>query len=384
MTTKIIMILGITKELFPLVDIAKENGYQVLATDRNPDSEGLKYVDIPVVLDSLNKELVLELATKYKISAITTRTEMLLPTVSFICEKLDLFGPSTLVSSLSNDKYLFREFMKKAEIAVPDYLLVDEFTPLETVESKLEYPFILKPVDYSGSGGVVLIESRADFIAKKAESLNCSTSNRAIAEALLHGKEYSIETVSQNNVTHVVAITEKYIVGQERFVEDRHVIPANLLDSAEKSIKAEVIKMANVMKMNNCIGHTEVMATSNGPVIIETAARPGGDNICFKLVELATGINMYRNMFNLSTGLEVNYTASKEVFSGIQFITALNKNEIKVRLESNSVIDKPSFLEYCFEDNEASELKQSADRLGHYICSSMDRKTLIDSLDFYK
>ena len=77
-------------------------------------------IDIPVVLDSLNKELVLELATKYKISAITTRTEMLLPTVSFICEKLDLFGPSTLVSSLSNDKYLFREFMKNAEIAVPD------------------------------------------------------------------------------------------------------------------------------------------------------------------------------------------------------------------------------------------------------------------------
>jgi biotin carboxylase len=381
---KIIMILGITKELFPLVDIARENGYKVLATDRNPKSEGLEYVDIPVVLDSLDKELVLELATKYKIDAITTRTEMLLPTVSFICEKLDLLGPSSLVSSLSNDKYLFREFMAKAEIAVPDYLLVDELTSIEKVESELDYPFILKPVDYSGSGGVVLIENRSDFIGKKTESLSCSSSKRAIAEALLHGKEYSIETVSQNNVTHVVAITEKYIVGQERFVEDRHVIPANLLDDAEKNIKDEVIKMANAMDLNNCIGHTEVMSTPSGPVIIETASRPGGDNICFKLVELSTGINMYRNMFNLSVGIEVEYIATKEVFSGIQFITALNKNEIKDSLNSELEINQPDFLEYCFEDSASAELKQSADRLGHFICSSNDRETLIESLDFYK
>jgi len=377
---KIIMILGITKELFPLVDIARENGYKVLATDRNPESEGLKYVDIPVVLDSLDEELVLALATKYKIAAITTRTEMLLPTVSFICEKLDLLGPSSLVSSLSNDKYLFREFMNKSEIAVPDYLLVDESTSVEAVESELKYPFILKPVDYSGSGGVVLIENRSDFIDKKTESLSNSSSKRAIAESFLSGKEYSIETVSQNNITYVLAITEKHVVGKNRFVEDRHVIPANLLDADENSIKNEVIKMADAMGMNNCIGHTEVMLTPNGPVIIETAARPGGDNICFKLVELATGINMYRNMFNLSVGIEAISLASKKEFAGIQFITALNKNYINNALESQL----SKFLEYCFEDNENVELKQSTDRLGHFICSSNDRETLIESLSFPK
>ena len=73
--------------------------------------------------------------------------------------------------------------MKNAEIAVPDYLLVDEFTTFEKIEGELAYPFILKPVDFSGSGGVVLIENRKDFIEKKAESLNSSSSKRAIAES---------------------------------------------------------------------------------------------------------------------------------------------------------------------------------------------------------
>ncbi|PKH05291.1 acetyl-CoA carboxylase biotin carboxylase subunit family protein [Moritella sp. Urea-trap-13] len=381
---KTIMILGITEELFPLVDIARENGYKVLATDRNPDSEGLKYVDIPVILDSLDKEKVLELAVKYKVEAVTTRTEMLLPTISFICEKLGLFGPSVLVSSLSNDKYLFREFMKNAGVAVPDYLLVDECTTVEQIENELAYPFILKPVDFSGSGGVVLIENRKDFIKHKAESLSSSVSKRAIAESFLYGKEYSIETVSQHDVTHVVAITEKHIVGEQRFVEDRHIIPANLSAAAEQSIKKEVKEMANVMGMNNCIAHTEVMLTSRGPVIIETASRPGGDNICFKLVELATGINMYRNMLNLSLGIKVDYTATKKSFSGIQFITPLNKSAINKCLTLKEEHKVPTFIEFYFKDNLSTELKQSIDRLGYFICSSNRRDTLSELLDFYK
>ena len=113
---KIFMILGITKELFPLVDIARANGYKVLGTDRNPNSEGLEYVDIPLVLDSLDEQQALKIARKYKVKAVTTRTEMLLPTVSFICDAMGLAGPSLLVSSLSNDKYLFRKFMSESGI----------------------------------------------------------------------------------------------------------------------------------------------------------------------------------------------------------------------------------------------------------------------------
>ena len=379
---KTIMILGITKELFPLVDIARESGYTILATDRDPNSEGLKYVDIPVVLDSLDKKQALDLAIKYNIEAVTTRTEMLLPTISFICEKLGLFGPSSLVSSLSNDKYLFREFMKNAGVAVPDYLLVDESTTFEQIENKLAYPFILKPVDFSGSCGVALVENRKDFIEKKAESLNNSLLKRAIAESFLYGKEYSIETVSQNNFTHVVAITEKCVVGEKRFVEDRHIIPANLSDLDEERIKNEVKVMASVMGMDNCIAHTEVMLTSKGPVIIETASRPGGDSICFKLVELSTGINMYRNMFNLSLGIDIDYSPVKQLFSGIQFITHLNKKNINDFIKINKKV--PKFIEFCFKDNSSTELKQSVDRLGYFTCCSNCRDILIESLDFYK
>ena len=239
---------------------------------------------------------------------------------------------------------------------------------------------ILKPVDYSGSGGVVLIRNRYDFIEKKMETLSFSLSKKAIAEEFLIGQEYSIETVSQNEITHVLAITEKHTVGKNRFVEDRHIIPADLSQLTEGIIKKEVIKMATAMKMNNCIGHTEVMLTSRGPVIIETAARPGGDNICFKLVELSTGINMYRNMFNLSINRNVVILPTKKNYAGIQFITQLNKVEIQKKINDKA----PVFIDYFFKNKNSNKLKQSIDRLGYFVFCSKNREELIRWLDFYK
>ena len=377
---KVIMILGITKELFPIVDIAKKNGYQVLATDRDKESKGLKYVDIPVVLDALDKDKVLTLASKYNIAAIITRTEMLLPTVSYVCDKLDLLGPSSFVSSISNDKYQFREFMKESGIAVPSYFLVNKDSTLKEIKSILQYPFILKPVDFSGSCGVNLIKNDNEFLDKKTLSLGSSKSKKAIAESFLHGLEYSIETISQNNITHIIAITEKHLLSEGSFIEDRHIIPANLSSKDKDCIEEEVLKMAKSLGMNNCISHTEVMLTSTGPVIIETAARPAGDNICFKLIELATGISMYQNMFNLSIGRKVELIKNKKMFSGIQYITATNKSDITKAIDNNL----GNIIEFNFEDKKVTEVNQSSDREGYFICCGNNRDDLISQLNLFR
>ncbi len=377
---KIFMILGITKELFPLVDIARANGYKVLGTDRNPNSEGLEYVDIPLVLDSLDEQQALKIARKYKVKAVTTRTEMLLPTVSFICDAMGLAGPSLLVSSLSNDKYLFRQFMSESGIAAPVFLQIEGNSTIEEVENKLgRYPFVLKPVDFSGSSGVALIENRSDFAAEKLNSLDRSPTKRAIIESFLEGNEFSVESISQNNKTQIIAITEKSVTGSKRFVEQRHILPAVLSEFDKRRVEKEVIKMAEAMEMNNCIAHTEVMVSPDKVVIIETAARPAGDEICFKLIPLALGINMYQNMFNLATGKTVNNIVTKNLFSGIQFITPKNKNKIILKKKTSNI----KFIEFNFKDSLITELDQSANRLGYFINVESCRETLLNKLNFY-
>ncbi len=54
--------------------------------------------------------------------------------------------------------------------------------------------------------------------------------------------------------------------------------------------------MLNACKFDNCAGHTEVKLTEDGPMIVETGARIGGDYIASDLVPLATGISMHQSI----------------------------------------------------------------------------------------
>jgi biotin carboxylase len=380
MKKKKILILGASGEMVPLMELARKEGYTVLATDRNPGSEGLTAADIPFVLDASDLTNVMAIATGHQVEAVITRTELLLPVLAEVCARLGLSGPSPEVAALSVDKFLFREQMAKAGIRTPKYASPE--TPREVQHAIIHtgLPAIVKPVDFSGSTGVRRVSDLKEAEDAWISAKNLSPAGRVIIEELLEGREVSVETWTEGKITRIAAITDKLISGNGHFVELGHSIPTSVTPTERTEIETTVKLMARAMDLNQCLTHTELMLTAQGPVIIETGARPGGDLIGLKLVEMATGINMNKVMLYLSLGRRIPPLTPDTGAAAIRFVTTDNRKRFETF--HPLLIKDPNFAGYCsLRDDDPGKLHSSADRLAWYLFSAPDSQSLKNTLD---
>jgi biotin carboxylase len=375
MKRKRLLLLGGSEEMIPLIDLAKAEGFEVLVTDRNAGAPGLALADLSFVLDAVQSDRVMALAAEYQVTAVATRTELLLPTLSLTCEALKLPGPGLKAASLSVDKYLFREMMQRAGIQVPRFAAPENEQELIEALNIAGFPAIIKPVDYSGSAGVSLVNTPEQVLEAYYHAVRLSPSGSVIVEQQLQGREISVESWTQFGKTHIVAMTDKLVSGNGHFVELRHTIPADLTEEEKEAVIQEVEKMAGVMELNDSIAHTEVMLTAEGPVIIETGARPGGDSIAFRLVPLATGIDMYHVMFMLAAGIPVPPRKPLQKASAIQFVTSENVSFIDNI--HHSIIKDECFVDYqMLRQDNPGRLTCSADRMACYLFATNSAEAL--------
>jgi biotin carboxylase len=378
-----ILLLGASEELVPLIHLTRERGYIVVATDRNPYAQGLRAANIPCILDGSDIEKVMALAKQHCIVGIMTRTEALLPVVAQVCRELRLPGPSPGVAELSVNKYIFRQRMQHAGLSTPPF-----FSPSTPVElsgglQQTGLPVVVKPVDYGGSSGVTLVSSPEELVAAWEQARETSPSGQVIVEKRITGREFSVETWTQQGVTHITAITEKSVTDNGHFVELGHTIPARLTPDEANIISAEVLRMGDAMQLNDCLTHTEVMLTPEGKaVLIETGARPGGDLIGLRLVELATGVSMNRIMMQLAIGEKVAVSDKLHHAAAIRFITTYNKDRFHAL--HATITAHSHFVEYgILRNDDPGRLTSSADRLAYYLFRSDSPETLNQTLQLF-
>lgn len=379
---KKIMIIGAGEFQIPLIKECKKQGFFVIATDGNPKAEGFDFSDIALNIDTLDMETTLLKAREYGIDGITTTSDYPVRTVAHVCEKLHLPGLNLAAAEISTNKFLLRECLMKNNIDSPVYYIVHNEIELNNLIGKLEFPLVVKPVDSSASRGVQQVNNSEELTKAYEEALIYSKSGNVIIEEFLEGPEFSVESLTQNGKTNIIAITEKTTGGFPYFVEQRHVIPATLIESDENQIKEIVNKVINILGINNSACHTEIKLTKKGVRIIEVGARLGGDYITSDLVPLSTGINMLENIIKISLGIDIDIDKKLNNYAGIQFITPDNYdvvlNNIKI------LKDDSSLVRFKIDDfNKCNKFNNSTDRLGYYISVSEKRAHLDKTLDRY-
>ena len=119
--------------VYPLTAGVSNNllaGLALPCTNLYEDSPAFKYADAGLVANVLDKERNLEIAKEYKPDAVLTeQSDIAVPTVAYVAEKLGLKGIGIEVADRFTNKYKMREFASKAGVPVPEYKLcrtVDE------------------------------------------------------------------------------------------------------------------------------------------------------------------------------------------------------------------------------------------------------------------
>lgn len=195
---KKLLVLGAMTMHIPLIKRARELGIYVITCDYIPQNEGHKYADEAYYDSTTDFDAVLKLAKKCEVDGVMTyNSDPAALTAAYVSEKLSLKGSGYCAVEIMSEKDKFRSFLKENGFNTPyfkQYTCIDDFKK-ET--ERFKFPVMIKPVDSSGSKGIVKIESTEGIDKYFANAMQYSRCKRVIIEeyidrygAQLHGDGY--------------------------------------------------------------------------------------------------------------------------------------------------------------------------------------------------
>lgn len=376
---KKILILGAGQMQVPIIALAKQLGHYTIVADYDPAAPGFEYADVKSTISTIDKEAVLLLAKSEQVDGILTTSDYPVRVVAYVGERLGLPAMSQRVAEVCTDKYQQRLLFRDNGINTPFFIQCDTKSNLSLLT---DFPYIVKPVDSSASRGVERVHSEGKLRQAVETACEMSRSGKAIVESFIGGKEYSVETLTQRGITHIIQITEKLTRGEEQgyFVEDTHIEPARISEDEAETIRNEVLKAAKAVGVDNCPTHTEIKLWDGKPYIIEMACRLGGDYITSDLVPLSTGVNMMENLIRLSLGETMDIEPKFHRWSCVQFLNEENYYRCKDFIDSGDSHIRRSEI----EDYRDSIIKSSLDRLGYIIMQAETKGELERTLSRIK
>ncbi|HDR8040744.1 TPA: ATP-grasp domain-containing protein [Bacillus cereus] len=222
----------------------------------------------------------------------------------------------------TRDKYYMRKVLHEGGLDNTAFQVVECENDIIDFANQHGYPVILKPVNGWASTGVSVIHSKEDVSSAVKWFNSLVDSKHMYVEEFLEGDEFSVEAFSENGKHHIVCITKKF-KDLNHMVEMGHVLPAMLDENQEISIKNLVLNALELFGVQNGGSHTEVILTSEGPRVIESHARLGGDCIP-ELIEITSGLNLLDLWARQTLGenvLDEVINAKHEKFASIWFNT---------------------------------------------------------------
>ncbi|MFK7058786.1 ATP-grasp domain-containing protein [Flavobacterium oreochromis] len=360
---KKLAVIGAGYLQLPLVLKAKKMGIEVHCFAWKDGAVCSEISDFFYPMSVVDKEEILKVCRQIKIDGILTiATDIAVPTISYIAEKLNLISNSYQSALQSTNKYLMRQAFKEAKCSIPKFVEVDS----DKSDFKLKYPLIVKPQDRSGSRGVCRVNNKEDLELAIQIALHESIVKSAIIEEYIEGKEVSVESISWQGKHYILTITDKVTTNSPHFVEIAHHQPTTFSLEIIEKIKKETLKSLDALQIKFGAGHTEIKITPEGEVyVIEIGARMGGDFIGSHLVQLSTGYDFLEGVINIALNSFEEPKKMISKYSGVYFLSLETKSLLNIFMQKNDFeIEKSIF------NTDLKNISNSNDRSGYLIYQS--------------
>lgn len=300
---KNIFILGASDLQLPAIKEAQKMGLRVGVADYNPNAVGVKFADKFYAVSTNDPEGIVNACRDFNADGIMTiATDMPMRTIAKVGEQLSLPAISYTSAVKATDKGKMMETFHEHDVPAPWFKILDSKEAEKGIPASLELPYIIKPVDSSGSRGVYLVRTQDEVKDALAYSLSASKIGQVIVEEYLKGDEISVETITISGATHVVAITDKITTGAPYFVELGHTQPSKFDATLRPVIEKVAVEAVSAIGIKNGPSHIEMKVYNGKPKLIELGARLGGDSITSYLTPLSTGVSMIHATILLALG----------------------------------------------------------------------------------
>lgn len=279
-------------------------------------------------LDVVVSELM-KFGKNHKIAMIFTISEYGIEVASEAADILDIpFASSFKSIKRARNKYLTREYVKKAGIASSEFFIFKTKSELKEKVEQVGFPFIIKPLNAGGSCSIIQINNKEELEERVEQAIldrdgmpvndfRCDTLKEYwMAEEFLEGIEVSVESFTFNGETSVVAIHDKFCnISEPFFIEKLFVTPSPRLTLKQiSSIEDMTKKVLEAIEYDYGISHVEFKVIDDGPRLLEVNARLGG-GLIMESVYRSTGVNLLEVLLDIRSGKkpEINIKTRKNV-----------------------------------------------------------------------
>lgn len=294
---KRILMLGGSMQQIPIIKRAKEMGLYVITCDYCPDNPGHKFADEYYNVSTTDLDAVLELAKRLNIDGIVAyASDPAAPTAAYVSEKLGLPGNPYQSVKLLTEKDLFRKFLKDHGLNCPKAQGFTNYEDALAAIGDFHFPVMVKPVDSSGSKGVVKIYGVDELKGAVDEALSYSRGKRFIIEEFIVKKGYQVSGdgfsvdgklvfTSYGNELYSGKGTREYVALGEFW-------PSLLTEEQKNKVDEELQRLITALGMKTCAYNIEVILDENDTVyVLELGPRNGGSYIP-QLIKYATGVDL--------------------------------------------------------------------------------------------
>lgn len=380
---KKVLILGASRYYSKSIEAAQRAGYFVIAVDRNPDAYAFAVADAFEVCDIVDKEGVLSVAKKHKISGIVPINDYGVPTAAFVAARLGLPGISEQTAFWSTNKGAMRERWIEKGVPCPKLQLAQTREECIKAIEEIGLPCILKPANgYGGaSRGVIVIRENGEIDESISFAQKFYEDQTVLVEGFIQATmEHSVELLVVNGKPHILAVSDK-IKTPLPYRVDKNVMYPTSLSKADRLKLEQTVKEAVVaLDINIAAAHVEIASTKEGPVLLELGARCGGGGTPEPIIPYVTGVSYFVSMVQLLTGDDVtDLIPSLNRACNYHFITPKPGRIKSIRLPED-LINKPNILDFELLKREGDEIqfvKTGLDRAGFVIVGGNSQKEVL-------
>lgn len=256
-----------------------------------------------------------------KIDYVLSFSELHLGVASQVRRLLGIPGVPSEVEAAVRNKGLTRDRLSSSGLTRVHHAVcgVDD---LESTAAEFRFPYVVKPVDLTGSIGVRAVRSPSELneVSHLFADLSAERGRerRMLIEEFIEGVEFSVEGICLDGKFYMYAITEKANSGYPFFYETGHMVPASE-DIGWRRVASYVQSVVSVLSVNTAPIHAEVMISGHEIELVEIHTRFGGDMIPL-LVERSYGASMVGDYYDALIYGKEPRVPDRDLFAGVYFI----------------------------------------------------------------
>jgi formate-dependent phosphoribosylglycinamide formyltransferase (GAR transformylase) len=271
MPAKTLLVLGASIYQEAAIVRARELGYRVLSTDNVPDNPGHARAESSFNVDITDREGILALARRERIDGILAPcTDVGVPTVAYVAEKLGLAGPPLAAAETATNKIRFREFQRRSDEPHPEFFLDAQWRP---------GTWIIKPEASSGSKGVSIARNADELRARLPEARAFSRSGRAIVERCIDGHQGTCEGILKDGRIATAWLLDRQTAAPPHVATHGHYVPTSLDAHVQAAVLERIAAVWSKLGVREGLFDCDFVVGHDAVYVLELSPRLGGNSI---------------------------------------------------------------------------------------------------------